>query len=438
MTAINSSSILGLVRSGTWSQVLCTSYALSLSFFEAVVLNELTARTAPACTLLIDTAGVRSALDEFGPQHAGRMYEVEPVAVDTGCFHPKILLLANQNDAHLVVGSGNLTFSGWGRNLECFDHLHASFAADVFRDMSDFFSALADAPWVRHAAQQACHRAAEVLDRGARGGAGDGRIHVLHNLRRPLLDQFADIASSLGGARRVIIAAPYYDQIAIPEICKVLAVEHTFLHAHPGGTVEGAVSNWPPNSAKIARPVQVDWIDEFSDRPLHAKLFEVVCANGRFLVSGSANATRAALLSGGNVEVCAVRIEQEVSSGWSYQPSQALIPKKVATDVDDIENNNHVCVLTGKLNGMSVRGRVMEPFPAGPSQVSCRTAGVWQDCGLVSTDALGRFDIRLSASPPARSWMRPSSMRPVRPRTRLASATRRCIRPRRGTSGISA
>jgi hypothetical protein len=377
--------------------VLCTSYALSLSFFEAVVLNKLTARAAPVCTLLIDTEGVRSALDEFGPQHAGRMYDVEPVAVDKGCFHPKILLLANQVDVHLVVGSGNLTFSGWGRNLECFDHLHASFAADAFRDMGEFFRALAGTPRVRFAAQQACHRAAEVLDRSARDGTGDGRIHVLHNLRRPLLDQFADIASSLGGARRVIIAAPYYDQIAIPEICNALAVGHTFLHAHPGGTVEGTVFNWPPNSAKIARPVQVDWINKFSDRPLHAKLFEVVCANGRFLVSGSANATRAALLPGGNVEVCAVRIEQEVSTGWSYQPSQALIPQKVTTDGDDIENNDHVCVLTGKLHGMSVRGRVMEPFPAGPSHVSCRTAGVWQDCGLASTDALGRFAIRLPA-----------------------------------------
>ena len=59
------------------------------------------------------------------------MYEIEPVSVEGGCFHPKILLLANKDDVHLVVGSGNLTFSGWGRNLECFEHLHPSFAADV-------------------------------------------------------------------------------------------------------------------------------------------------------------------------------------------------------------------------------------------------------------------------------------------------------------------
>ena len=40
-------------------------------------------------------------------------------------------------------------------------------------------------------------------------------------------------------------------------------------------------------------------------------------------------------------------------------------------------------------------------------------------------------------SPPARSWMRPSFTRPVRPRTASRSATRRCTRRRRATSGTS-
>ena len=42
-----------------------------------------------------------------------------------------------------------------------------------------------------------------------------------------------------------------------------------------------------------------------------------------------------------------------------------------------------------------------------------------------------------SRSPTARSWMPRSSVRPVRPRTRTASATLRCIRPPRASSGTS-
>ena len=47
-------------------------------------------------------------------------------------------------------------------------------------------------------------------------------------------------------------------------------------------------------------------------------------------------------------------------------------------------------------------------------------------------------DRRTFASPPAPSWTRRLSMRPVRRRTPAASATPRCIRPRRATSGTSA
>jgi hypothetical protein len=51
-------------------------------------------------------------------------------------------------------------------------------------------------------------------------------------------------------------------------------------------------------------------------------------------------------------------------------------------------------------------------------------AGIWPSAG---------FGFR-----PGPLWMQRLSMRPVRPRTARASAIRRCIRPRRATSGTSA
>ena len=44
---------------------------------------------------------------------------------------------------------------------------------------------------------------------------------------------------------------------------------------------------------------------------------------------------------------------------------------------------------------------------------------------------------KASASPRARSWTRPLFMLPVRPRTGVGSATRRCIRRARGSNGTS-
>jgi hypothetical protein len=71
-------------------------------------------------------------MGDLGAQSVGRAYEIEPVSVIGGCFHPKLLSVTSKDDAHLVIGSGNLTFGGWGSNLECVEHLHPSFAADAF------------------------------------------------------------------------------------------------------------------------------------------------------------------------------------------------------------------------------------------------------------------------------------------------------------------
>jgi hypothetical protein len=386
---------LGLIRAGTWSHVLCTSYALSLSFFEAVILNDLTARTNPLCWLLIDAEGVRAALEEFGPQHAGRMYDIEPVSVEGGCFHPKILLLANKDDAHLVVGSGNLTFSGWGRNLECFEHLHPSFAADAFRDASEFFRQLATSQRVRHSAQQGCLQAADILERTAGLGASNGAIRLLHNLQTPIMAQIVEMASVLGGAERATLVSPYYDQIAVPELCKQLGISQVQLHAHPGGTVEGQAANWPPQQSHIAEPIQLEWLDDYGDRPLHAKLLEVVCRRGRLLVSGSANATRAALLAHGNVEVCALRIEQETSVGWSFRPAEPPIPNNLSEENDESVDHERLYVLSGRIEGISVRGRVIDKFPTGLAYAAYRVGARWENCGTVPVDSAGRFSFLL-------------------------------------------
>ena len=38
-----------------------------------------------------------------------------------GLFHPKVIYLENEDEGILFVGSGNLTLSGWGRNIEAFE-----------------------------------------------------------------------------------------------------------------------------------------------------------------------------------------------------------------------------------------------------------------------------------------------------------------------------
>jgi hypothetical protein len=171
---------------------------------QAVVLNEIAGNAPPQCTILADVAGVRSAMQELGAQYVGRLYDLQPVAVSSGCFHPKLLILTAGEDTHLLVGSGNLTFGGWGGNLECMEHLHSSFAAEAFSDARDFFELLAEHPRVRHAAQRECAATASRL--AARAGTVIGTvsaIRLLHNLRRSILDQVVEMVADLGGGAPV-------------------------------------------------------------------------------------------------------------------------------------------------------------------------------------------------------------------------------------------
>lgn len=48
------------------------------------------------------------------------LVEFHPILVTSGFFHPKVIYLEGADISYLFVGSGNLTYSGWGKNIEAF------------------------------------------------------------------------------------------------------------------------------------------------------------------------------------------------------------------------------------------------------------------------------------------------------------------------------
>ncbi len=98
---------LDLISALPWRKSVFTTYALSLSFFEAVVLDAMVRGGGREAIILSDVAGIRAALMEQGARRAGRDYQVEPVKAEFGVFHPKLSLLLSDDDCHLLVGSGN-------------------------------------------------------------------------------------------------------------------------------------------------------------------------------------------------------------------------------------------------------------------------------------------------------------------------------------------
>ena len=369
---MNSLSSLELIRSHEWTRSFFTTYALSLSFFEAVVLDALVRQGVEQALIMADVTGVAAALSEEGVRSAGRAYQVEPVAVSHGCFHPKLVVLTSPTEAHLLISSGNLTFGGWGSNLECVEHLHAGVSAEALTDTAEFLELLASADTVRHNASEHCTELAGVLRRFSVNGARTGRVRVVHNLARPIVQQLGEMAADLGGAERLTIVSPFYDGgAAANQLCSAMGLDRVYIHAHHAGIVAGSFgSNWPKTIGASIQPVAVEPFS-LDSRHLHAKAFEVVCRKGRIVLSGSANATVAALDRNRNVELCLARIERDPSTAWHC--SQSSAPVQVGPLSNDADLARPVGVLRGAFAAGLVRGEVLTKFSSGAAKAGIQT-----------------------------------------------------------------
>lgn len=394
---------LELIASRAWERVTCTTYALSLSFFEAVILDALVRGGTAEALILSDLEGVRASLGELGAQRVGKDYRLEPVSVDGGVFHPKVTVLDAGDDCHLLIGSGNLTFGGWGGNCEVVEHLHPSFAAAAFVDAADFFDKLAANARVRHNARVHCTRTAASLRQAAQGHELRSDIRLLHSLTESIATQLVPLVDDMGGATQLSVVSPFWDQgAAIDQLSASLGLDVVHVHCHRAGTVAGNQgNNWPRRTRVRVVPVRVKSFDEPEARRLHAKAIEIMCSKGRIIVSGSINASKAALGAGHNVEACVVRLQRGRRAGWSVTPAAA--PMRTGSEDETDIDSDATGVLSAVLDGRELSGVILSPRMTGRVSISVLQAGVWVTVSTAEVDATGEF--RVSAPElEAQSW----------------------------------
>lgn len=385
---------LDLVEAAPWKRLIFTTYALSLSFVEAVVLDRMVRGGARDALILADPDGIRAGLREQGARRAGRDYELEPVVCTSGVFHPKLSLFFSDADAHMLVSSGNLTFGGWGMNLETTEHIHPSFAAEAFDDAADLFELMSISETIKCGITSRFEHIATDLRRSARGANRRGNFRLLHSVGSSIGEQIANLADGLGGAKRLTIVSPYFDVNgdALTWLSTLLGCDDVALHAHPSGPVRGALGTSWPNTT-TARPVCVH--DPFGNdgRHLHAKCFEVICSRGRLLMSGSANATRAGLRAG-NVEASLIRIQRETLIGWDSDPCDPLTMQLPPDDEDqESEEQRKIGILRAVLDGERICGQVLEPALSGEANLRALSSTGALELGKVTLDTRGMFEV---------------------------------------------
>ena len=111
------------VKLGGFSGGVFLTYTLNLGFYEQIVASWMDQAGCANVLILADPDGYTGAID-MGTRPiktVGLRYVCAPLERKArGVHHAKLLLMAGPRIGRLLIGSGNLTMHGYGRNLELF------------------------------------------------------------------------------------------------------------------------------------------------------------------------------------------------------------------------------------------------------------------------------------------------------------------------------
>lgn len=319
-------SLLDELRSGRFESSISTTYSVHFPFYETVVHRRLLGSGCLQQLVLADATQCAAALAsaDLRPLLAGNSYFLAPISAP-GAFHPKVHVLLGKKNGKVLVGSHNLTFSGFGGNAEL-----TNLVAIEPRDRSGVAVARAALDAIRTwcadqpALIEECLKAAEDAAPWLRGPIPTEARELLlwsSPAKTPSLwDQLR--AHVRGRCSRVTVIGPFFDR-ELTFLCRLLE------DLGPAELIVGVDPDYSKIPVAQARALKrARFVDargvlallrsatgeagDVDTPPLHAKALWVESEGRQILAIGSANPSRAAWLDANrNAEAILVRIDPD-------------------------------------------------------------------------------------------------------------------------------
>src|SRR5688572_9164286 len=117
--------ILKEIPGGKFDSAIFTSYSFNFYYFEQQVLPMLGSKGISYVSVLVDGAMLNTQLDLycFLSEQRKRNYSIHGTQ-SNGSFHPKLVYLTGEGSILILIGSGNLTSAGHGKNLESWNAVY--------------------------------------------------------------------------------------------------------------------------------------------------------------------------------------------------------------------------------------------------------------------------------------------------------------------------
>ena len=328
-------------REQSYHKALLLTYSFDPIFFEQVVLPDLWAGRSSDILVLGDQGQIDASTQAATGQlwHLGRHYLLAG-ANHTGAFHPKVFLRLGPKDGIVMLGSGNLTSSGWGGNQELGT---AWMVGPELADKGGWLHPFLDSvlSWCGGELERDAVRRMKDVPWLSLTPATDGV--VLHS--RPGRSLAPALAQRWIGRR--------FDEVKI--LTGSTDESGAFLRwAHSTFGVEQATIALTPSSAsldpgKLADlPLKLRIVPAPADRAMHAKFYWFDGPDGPAAVMGSANCSAEAWLlapdQGGNIETL-VAYDQptpddfagvlSIFAAQASDPADVLLPRSATVHETD-------------------------------------------------------------------------------------------------------
>lgn len=383
---------LAVIQSGEWQEAVFTTYALSLTFFESCLLPALRHARCEKATILTDTDGYRSSLMERRSASAGREYAVVPVQVGNGIFHPKCTYLYGEQRDALLIGSGNLTFGGHGKNVEVLEVLFSDTHPRCFLEFAEFVDAVLARGNVYFADKAAMERMGQRARHSGRRAAGTpaGAVELLHSTARSIQAQLQERLPEKGSVKQVLVLSPYHHPTGEP--IRGLLASTGAKSLLVGVPSDGSATSFPlAEAAGWGVPLQCVRPHVSSrKRGLHAKWWEIRGSKETLTLTGSINATNESFATTSNIEVGVLRrFRKPIADAW-----EEVVPPDYEKDDFYRGDGEGIGVIYATVDGEGrVNGRILG-IKAPEGEWTARIEEASNEDRKVKVDADGSFNWR--------------------------------------------
>ena len=314
--------ILDIIKRGGYEASLITTFNANLQFYEEVVLRKLVSAGCRHNVILMDRSqcAVSWESEATRPKLAGYSYTLLPINAP-GAFHPKICILVGPKKASILVGSHNLTLSGFGYNREITNWI------DITGNTDAGEAAILKAVW--QSIQQFIEMAQGNLDKVLidaglamtnfvaplivdAKSSSDTFVLTQIPTGESLLDQVSEIISS--NISKICVVGAFFDH--------ELAFINELASRWPSADLVVGIDPESVHLSTIPLPGVARYVDARQLWPeggyLHAKALYFLANDGEnsAFVSGSANPSRPAWMGSAtscNVETIFIRIGHEAN-----------------------------------------------------------------------------------------------------------------------------